>query len=230
MEECTIIAKDGARFTLKAASTIPYFEGWLSCSDEPGVVNSDIDSELLKPIVCYSNSHRLCHLFKYLSSNASATRLLSTMDFLAIDMNCRLIDDLQADLKDVHDDIERHRHYTLTHHIANRVHARDAAAEYCIGLCKGLYSDKKWKSKIYETTFFIASHTKTFSRRIRYHVVKESQQYLSIKQMSQINKWKWITDKSDDDDHTEGEEREEQMKKDEEKRSWHREFYGSDSD
>ena len=209
MKECVIVAKDGTRLTLQKVSNIPYYEGLLELTEETEV-HSNIEHGLLKPIIYYSNTQRWCHLLKYLSFNSSVAHLLSIMDFLAIRLDCRGINVLQDPLKNVHD---QSAGLLRSGRIADRLSARDAAVEYCVGLSKELYSDKKLNSQIYNTTLFIASHPKTFSRRIRYHVVKESTPYLNPKQMSQINKWEWRRnpDWSDGNDMTEEEEHEEEL-------------------
>jgi hypothetical protein len=134
------------------------------------------DLRLLRPILAFVEGQKPMYLLTKLSCKAEVAELVQLYEFLNNEpLHIADLDDIQQRITNVGDIYmpESRRTYTRQSNREGRVKARDAAAELCCGLMLDSFNtgQHKTRQKFYSRVEYVLSHSRTFHRRIRHHMM-----------------------------------------------------------
>lgn len=217
-EESSIKCVDsiGAKITLshETVRKIPYLNtlllgsfARLTCTSEGETILPDcIKINYLEPAIAYVETNDSIYLVSKLRKEDNLEQLIELLDFLGISppqIDCLdVIDhDLKDDIQDYTEKVAR-RVYE-THKAGGRRTARNAAANFCIGLILGKFStsEQTIRQKIYNLSLFIQSHSRTFKERCRVHLcklIRERCSWFTAKQLKTFEPWVRFAGQEDD--------------------------------
>ena len=165
----------------------------------------DQDYFIVRAILRYVESGNGMYLFTKLPCQFSATEILSVLNYFCIEYpSIRQLDDssFKNQLKDVKDDVIKICRTVYETTKANRFGARNAAAEFAIGLEISAYDLTKNRTMnyVYNYLLFIISHSRTFGPRLRHHIWNLAIKKINFtpNQNKELNRW--ISDVDDDSD------------------------------
>lgn len=210
------VDSSGAKITLshETVQKIPYLNtlllgsfARLACTSDGETILPDcIKINYLEPAISYVETDDSIYLVSKLRKQDNLEQLVELLDFLGI--SPPQIDSLDVIAHNLKDDIQDYtekiaRRVYETHKARGRRTARNAAANFCIGLLLGKFSTSEptVRQKIYNLSLFIQSHSRTFKERCRLHLwnlIRERCSWITAKQWKTFEPWVCFAGPEDD--------------------------------